>query len=324
MINLRLLEFAVALDQHRRFSRAAEATGVTQPTLSRGIAALERSLGARLFDRSTRLVEPTPAGRLLLERARRLLADAAQVGSALGEYLSLQSGRVTAGVGPYPLDLSVIECVVRLASRHPGLQLDLREGEWREFGPRLLSGEVEIAVAELSIVGADSRFRVDPLPVHDGCFYCRRGHPLARRPGVTMPQILQYPLVGPRLPPRIFPLPIEGRGLSLDPVTGDLLPHVTTTSFAAARAIVQRTDGIGVAVPEQVASDVRRGRLALLDTDAGSLRTGYGIASLRDRSLSPGAQAFVAVLKEVEAEIATASSTPVAPARPRRPERRND
>jgi DNA-binding transcriptional LysR family regulator len=324
MINLRLLEFGVALDRHRRFSHAAEAMGVTQPTFSRGIAALEKSLGARLFDRSTRHVEPTPVGRLLLERARRLLADAAQIGSALGDYQSLQSGRVTVGVGPYPLDISVIECVVRLASRHPGLQVELREGPWREFGARLLSGELEVAVAELSIVAADPRFRVDALPVHDGCFYCRGGHPLSGRRRVTMPEILQYPLVGTRLPPRLLPLPLEGRGASLDPVTGDVLPHVTTTSFAAARAIVERTDGIGLAVSAQIGSDVRRGLLAILHTEAEGLRSGYGIVWARDRSLSPGAQAFVSVLEEVEAELAAASSRPGprAPARRHRSSRR--
>jgi len=325
MINLRLLECAVALDQHRRFGRAAEAMGVTQPTFSRGIAALEAALGVRLFDRSTRRVEPTPVGRVLLAHARRLLADAEGIRGALEDYRDLRSGRVTIGVGPYPLGVSVTECVARLASRHPLLQIELLEGRWRDFGPRLLSGEVEIAVVEASIVAADPRFRVERLPSHGGCFYCRRGHPLARRPGVTMAEILEHPLVGVRLPPRLFPLPRpETPGLSVDPVTGDLVPRIATTSFAAARAIVERTDGIGLAVPVQVADGVRRGSLVILDADTKALRTAYGIACLREGSLSPGAQAFAETLKEVEAELADESAGETAPVRPRhrRPERR--
>ena len=51
-MNIRLLEYVVALDEHRSFRRAAEAMRVTQPAFSRGVAALEASLGARLFDRS--------------------------------------------------------------------------------------------------------------------------------------------------------------------------------------------------------------------------------------------------------------------------------
>ena len=62
MNNLRLLEYALALDKHRSFHRAAQAVRVTQPTFSRGIAAFEATLGARLFDRSNRHVESMPGG----------------------------------------------------------------------------------------------------------------------------------------------------------------------------------------------------------------------------------------------------------------------
>ena len=79
---------------------------------------------------------------------------------------------------------------------------------------------------------------------------------------------------------------------------------------------VKRTDAIGIAVPAQIAEDMRHGTLVLLDTDARTLRTAYGVAHLRDRSLSPGAQAFVAMLKVVDAEVA-ASRPPATRARRR-------
>ena len=76
-IDLHLVEHAIALAQHRRYARAAKALHISQPTLSRSIAALEESLGVRLFDRGRGGVEPTVFGRLLLERGAVLLADAA-------------------------------------------------------------------------------------------------------------------------------------------------------------------------------------------------------------------------------------------------------
>lgn len=318
MNNLRLLEYAVALDQHRSFGRAAEAMRVTQPSFSRGIASLEATLGARLFDRSSRRVEPTAEGKVLVERARRLLADATGIHDALDDYQNLRSGRLTVGVGPYPLDLSVTECVVRLSARHPLLQLELIEGSWRDFTARLLTGEVEVAVMEATNVAQDSRIEVEALPAHQGCFFCRRGHPLAGRTGVTFGQILQYPFVGVRMPIRaIASARLDKRWLSLDPITGDAIPHIATTSFAAARAIIKRTDGIGIAAPAQLAEDTRQGALHILDADASAVRSGYGIAYLRGRSLSPGARAFVATLKEVEAELAGSGVGLVAPARSR-------
>jgi DNA-binding transcriptional LysR family regulator len=305
MNDLRLLEFAIALDRHRNFGRAADALGVTQPTFSRGIAALETQLGARLFERTNRRVELTPVGNLVLTRARTLVADAEAIRDVVGDYRNLRSGRVVVGVGPYPLDLSVIESVVRLVARHPLLQIEIIEGQWRDFGPRLLAGEIEVAVMDTSLVEPDSRFKVEPLPVHRGCFYCRPGHPLAGRAALQPSDIVQYPLVGVRLPPRIMAPPPKGvPGFSIDPATGDVTPHITMTSVAASRAVVKRTDGIGIAAPVQIADDVRQGTLAILDVDAGDLRTRYGITCLRERNLSPGAQAFLTVLREVEAELA--------------------
>lgn len=321
MKNLRRLELAIALEQHRHFGRAAAALHLTQPALSRGIASLEADLGIRLFDRTSRRVEPTPAGRVLVAHARRLLADAEGLRDSLGEFLGLRSGHLRVGVGPYPLDLSVTECVARLAARHPELQVEVAEGEWREFGPKLLSGEVEVAVMDRAIVSMDSRFRVEALPAHAGCLYCRDGHPLAGRRGLGLADVLAYPLVGVRIPVRVLPVPLPASsGLLPDPVTGDLLPRITTTSFAAARAIVKRTDGVGMAIPVQIAEEVRTGGLAILDAPAKTIQTNYGITTLRDRTLSPAAQAFVDLLKEVEAELEGGSASARRPAttRPRR------
>jgi DNA-binding transcriptional LysR family regulator len=93
-----------------------------------------------------------------------------------------------------------------------------------------------------------------------------------------------------------------------------VIPRIATTSFAAARAIIKRTNGIGIATPAHLAADVRLGDLAILDADASTLRSGYGIAHLRGRSLSPGAEAFVITLKEVEAEISASSAAAAAAA----------
>jgi len=310
MNDLRLLEFAIALDDNRSFVRAADAMRVTQPTFSRRIAALEATFGARLFERSNRRVVPTRQGSLLLVRARQLLADAASMYDALDDYQELRSGRLVVGAGSYPLEMSIIECVVRLATRHPRLQIEIVEGHWRDFAPRLLAGELDVAVMESSIVATDSRFQIEPLPAHAAFFYCRAGHPLANRSGVTIQEILKYPFVGVRVPARVFAsVKLRTPLVSIDPMTGDVIPQVAVNSVAAARAIVKRTDGVGITAPSQVAEDVRGGTLAILDLHMSDLRSGYGIAWLRDRELSPAARAFVATLKEVEAELAADSTS---------------
>ena len=241
----------------------------------------------------------------MLVRARRLLADAARMYDALDDYRELRTGRLVVGAGSYPLELSVVECVACFATRHPRLQLEIIEGYWRDFGPRLLSGELDVAVMESSIVAADPRFEVESLPVHPAVFYCRAGHPLTKRPGPTIEEVLEYPFVGVRVPARVFAsVTLDTQLVSIDPATGDVIPQVAVTSVAAARAIVRRTDGVGITAADQVAEDVRRGTLAILDLQMSDLRSGYGVTWLRSTGLSPAAQAFVAMLKEIEAELA--------------------
>lgn len=316
--NLRLLQYAVALDQRRSFARAAQAMRVTQPTFSRGVAALEKFYRTRLFVRTSRHVEPTPEGAVFLVRAAALLAEADHLRNALAEYRSLHSGRITIGAGPYPLDLSVIEAISRLTQQHPRLQVELVEGRWRDFGDRLLSGAVEVAVVEASILAGDPRFEVELLPRHQGCFYARRAHPLAERAELSIKEVLDYPIVGVPLPPAAFSAgKLAPPRLTLDATTGDVVPNVTTTSIAAAREIVKRTNGIGIAPPIQIAADIASGTLVVLSADARHLWTGYGIAQLRDKVPSPGVRAFIDVLKKVEAEI-VASSRSLPPAVHRR------
>src|ERR1700712_4406213 len=72
---VRHLEFFVAVADELHFGRAADLVGVRQPPLSQGVQRLERRLGALLFERGPRGVRLTPAGALLLPRARAILAE---------------------------------------------------------------------------------------------------------------------------------------------------------------------------------------------------------------------------------------------------------
>lgn len=314
-----MVEYAVALDRYRSFARAAAAVHVTQPTFSRGVAALERDLGVRLFDRSTRSVEPTPEGVVFLSGAAGLLEDAKRLRHALVDYRGLNSGQLVVGVGPYPLGISVIEAVARMVRSHPGLHIRLMEGEWREFGARLLSREVEVAVMETSIVTMDPRFEVEPLPAHAGCFFTRHGHPLADRARLALAEVLQYPFVATAIGGRILQQFRPGvASLHVDPPTGDLMPHIAITSVEAMREIVARTDGVGICIRAQISEGLRRKRFVVLDVDFPAPRTGYGVAWLRDRTLSPAAKEFVATIRAVEGSN-DAEATPAGPAR-RRPQ----
>lgn len=125
-IDIRHLQAFVAVAEELHFGRAAQRLHMAQPPLSQLIRALEASLGAQLFTRTTRSVSITPAGELLLVRAKGILHDLDQAVEDVGRAQRGEIGIVRLGF----TDLSAIELVPRIARRfkveHPGVRLDPR------------------------------------------------------------------------------------------------------------------------------------------------------------------------------------------------------
>ena len=92
MIELRLIQHALALARFRNYARAAQSLHLTQPTMTRSIAALERAVGVRLFDRGPNGVEPTAFGNILLDRGARVNAGEADLRRVILILAGLVSG----------------------------------------------------------------------------------------------------------------------------------------------------------------------------------------------------------------------------------------
>jgi DNA-binding transcriptional LysR family regulator len=140
-----LLRYFLAVAEAGNFSRAARRVGVTQPTLSAGIAKLERQLGARLFDRDKHSVALTPAGSRFLVRARRIAAEyelAAQELQQAPEPRVLRVGVLTT------IPAATVET---LLTRHrrgaAGEVLEILEGSERDLTERLDRGRLDVALS---------------------------------------------------------------------------------------------------------------------------------------------------------------------------------
>lgn len=122
---LRDMALFVAVARTGNFSRASANLGVPGPTLSRRIAAMEREFGVRLFDRNTRRVELTDAGRRYFERCAHLVDEARLAQEALRESAALPTGHVRVSM---PVDLGVFvigPLLPEFARSFPGISFDL-------------------------------------------------------------------------------------------------------------------------------------------------------------------------------------------------------
>jgi len=306
VLDLKLLHQAVTLAKYRNFARAAEALHLTQPALSRSIAGLESALGEKLFHRTRQGVEPTAFGELLLSRGRSLLDDATALEREFKRMRGLEVGEVRIGAGAYPAELSVGKAVGRLIDRHPRLRVDLSVADLRAVAAAMLDGKLDLVVLELSLIEADPRVVTEKLPEHPGLFYCRAGHPLLDGKPAPLDRILTYSYVGTRIPPRLAKMFLELANAGvIDPDTGDYLPAVKVDSIRTAREVVLASDAVSAAPLPLIAPEIKSGRLAALPVRLPWFKTGYGLAYLRDRPLSPAAEAFIAEMRRVEAELVT-------------------
>ena len=99
-MNLRDLQYVVAIAEHGHFGRAAEACHVSQPTLSGQVAKLEEELGVEIFQRAGRTIRPTEAGEEIIAHARRALAAAQDITDSARSHRDPLSGRLRLGVIP--------------------------------------------------------------------------------------------------------------------------------------------------------------------------------------------------------------------------------
>src|SRR5690606_4671698 len=122
-MNLRDLRYLVALADHLHFGRAAEASHVSQPTLSTQIRQLEEELGVSLVERAPRQVMLTPAGADIASRARRVLAEVEQMRETARRTADPEAGTIRLGLFPTLAPYLLPHVVDKLRRRFPRLQL---------------------------------------------------------------------------------------------------------------------------------------------------------------------------------------------------------
>ncbi|TCS59745.1 LysR family hydrogen peroxide-inducible transcriptional activator [Primorskyibacter sedentarius] len=149
MFTLRHLQFLIAVADTSNFSRAAEISFVTQPTLSAGIKELEDRLGVRLIERTRRSVMLTPLGDQIVERARALLLDAKEIEELAHAHQDPEIGDLRLGaiptIGPYLIP----QALPLIRARFPGLRLYLREEMTESLIEGLNKGRLDVILIAL-------------------------------------------------------------------------------------------------------------------------------------------------------------------------------
>jgi DNA-binding transcriptional LysR family regulator len=199
-MELRQLRYLVVIADQGNLGRAAARLYVSQPALSYALRNLETELGVRLFDRHSGGVTATSAGRDVVAEAQRTLRHAERVTAAAERHRRGETGVLRVGFEASGAGELTTRARAEFARRHPGVQVTPKRFDWSQEAAALRDGRVDIAFvwlpADLTGLHAEvvhTEPRVVGLPT---------GHPLAGRPGISILEVNDEPLMWTERAPR--------------------------------------------------------------------------------------------------------------------------
>ena len=186
-MNIRDLQYVLAIENHGSITRAAEACDVTQPTLSAQIAKLERELGVSIFERDGRALRVTAAGRTVLDHARRVVGAVDDLRSATQEHLDPLAGTLRLGLIPTLAPYFLPSLLPALREELPRASFSIVEEQTAPLLERVRSGSIDAAMIATEVDDdrlASIRLFDEPLWVA-----LSTSHPLAKREKIEPGQL---------------------------------------------------------------------------------------------------------------------------------------
>lgn len=240
-LDLRQLRYLVAVGDKGSYTRAAEALTMTQPALSRAIAALERAVGVKLVDRMPRGVALTSAGKALADEARVILD---QIGLAVEQSRQIAAVPLPLRVSARGCDLVILHNLIRAYERsHPGERAEPTEADWHSQLDELRTGATRVALVSGDIDG--SGLEIEVLTRCERVALVSANHGLATRQVVDRAELLPDPVVtwvGNSPPERAYWLGSTGvdRDIVAGPEVNDPLKLIAQVRLGAAIAFLPR------------------------------------------------------------------------------------
>jgi len=293
-MNFNLRQFAafVAVARLGSFTRAARHLNLSQPALTVQIRQLEDAVGVRLFDRSTRMVKLTAIGRELAPMLERVLQEIDAVMVDTKELASHIKGTVTIGALPSISSKLIPSAIAEFQKQYPGIVVRLRDVLAQRIVRLVKEEEVDFGIGTLRMPDPD--IQLTPLLTdHLGVIF-PADHPVERQRTITLKYLTAFPLI------------------LMDPETSvrDIVDHafeaigeVAVPAFEAvymSTAVALVKAGLGLTIQPSSAMELASSRgLKFRTIRHQGLTRQIGVIQNARRSLSPSAEAFIKVMKEV-------------------------
>lgn len=270
-----------------QLQKAADALGMTQPAASRTLAEAERQIGAPLFARQPKGMEPTEIGASVLQRARVILRELASMESDVRALRGGLAGSVRVGAVTGPAVSHLVSAIRRIKRQSPQADITAEVMPSRELLTQLAAGEMDFVLGRLLPDFDGDSFNILPMSQETAVLMARADHPLARARVVTLTE-----LAGQEWIMQQRGSPIREAVAAAFADVGLSAPRnvVNTPSLLLTIAYLAQTDAV-TAVSQEVADLMIRppvaARLTVLPTPRTIRVSPYFLLDLRRRPLSP-------------------------------------
>jgi DNA-binding transcriptional LysR family regulator len=199
--------------------------------------------------------------------------------------------------------MSGYSAAARLARERPRLGMSLHVTNWRDVTATVTERRVDLGIAELTDAVLHEALNTEVIGRHLAYPFCRPDHPILGLKRVTLRDLLRFPWVHTRIPPRVaaaFPRP-PGPAGRIDEKTKDFVPAIEIDVPMQLATFARNSDAMVFGALGLVERELEAGTLAIVRMSSLDFRGSYGFIHLKDRSLSPAARAFMQVVREEEA-----------------------
>lgn len=187
-MEIRKLEYLMAVCEHMNMTKAAQALHVAQPSISNSIKSLEEELGFEIFDRSKRQLQLTDKGKVLHDRAKALLGHVEDVTREMIDLGNTRTGTIKLGIPPMIGTILFPKILIDYKERYPYIQLQLSEDGSLETKRKIMAGEVDLGIIILS--GDEDSLETSEILRTEIVACMNRGHRLGRYSKLT-PQLIE-------------------------------------------------------------------------------------------------------------------------------------
>jgi DNA-binding transcriptional LysR family regulator len=291
-LTLRQMRAFASVYRSRSITRAARDLGITQSAVSLLVKQIEVQLGVKLFDRTTRAVQPTPAADDAFHSVVRILSDTHTLSQRMHDLAGHRAGRVTFLASAGVASALMPRVLVRFRAAYPNIEIDMRDVTVDDLVPRMAATDAEFAIG--SVEGEIAEMKVESLVSGRLSVIGLRTDKLAARRSLTWDELARQPTIAMRRETRIRmqidqTLKLQGKRL------------VPTYEVALVNtALAMTAQGLGLAIlPSTMLPAERFPMLIARPLIRPAITRQVSLLQRTGRTVSPAAKAFIGIAREV-------------------------